>query len=96
MAKASSGRSGGSKASNGSKGTSKPVHTTPNPKGSGWVNTQGGEQVSKHRTKEPAVEKGRSIAKKAETEHTIHKKDGTIGEKNSYGNDPNPPKDKNN
>ncbi len=26
------------------------------------------------------------------TEHLIHKKDGTIGERNSYGNDPYPPR----
>ena len=77
----SSGRSGG-------------VHTVPNPKGSGWINEVGGKVVSEHRKKEPAVDKGAGIARKLETEHTIHKKDGTIGEKNSYGNDPNPPKDK--
>ena len=28
-------------------------------------------------------------------EHSIHNMDGTIGRKNSYGPDPNPPKDKN-
>jgi hypothetical protein len=26
-------------------------------------------------------------------EHTIHRGDGQISEKNSYGNDPHPPKD---
>jgi Uncharacterized protein conserved in bacteria (DUF2188) len=70
------------------------VHTTPNPKGKGWVNKVDGDVVSKHRTKETAEQRGKEIAKDAKTEHTIHKKDGTIGEKNSYGNDPNPPKDK--
>ncbi|NRD57696.1 DUF2188 domain-containing protein [Corallococcus exiguus] len=64
------------------------VHTTPNPNGSGWVNQQGGEIISTHRLKERAVEAGRSHAKEQETEHTIHKVNGTIGEKNSYGNDP--------
>lgn len=72
----------------------KGVHTTPNPNGKGWVNQVGGEVVSQHRKKEPAQEKGRDIAERTGAEHTIHKKDGTIGEKNSYGNDPNPPKDK--
>ena len=38
---------------------------------------------------------GRERAKRDGVEHTIKKQDGTIGEKNSYGNDPNPPKDKN-
>jgi hypothetical protein len=35
---------------------------------------------------------GREMAKDRGVEHTIKKLDGTIGEKNSYGNDPNPPK----
>ena len=71
------------------------VHTAPKPGGSGWVNQVGGKVVSEHRKKETAVERGREIAKEKATEHTIHKKDGTIGGKNSYGNDPIPPKDKN-
>lgn len=37
---------------------------------------------------------GRAAAQRDQVEHTIKKLDGTIGEKNSYGNDPNPPKDK--
>lgn len=73
---------------------SKDVHTVPNPTGAGWVNKVGGEVVSQHRKKEPATERGKEIAKEKHTEHVIHKKDGTIGEKNSYGNDPCPPKDK--
>ncbi len=71
------------------------VHTTPNPNGKGWVNQQGGEVLSSHRLKERAVEQGRSDAQKAKVEHTIHNKDGKIGTKNSYGGDPNPPKDRN-
>jgi hypothetical protein len=35
---------------------------------------------------------GRAAAKKDGVEHLIHKKDGTIGDRNSYGNDPHPPK----
>lgn len=83
--------SGGSRPKGGNR-----VETTPNPNGSGWVNTLNGEQVSKHIKKEPAVDKGRSIAIDNAAEHTIKKQDGTIQKKNSYGNDPNPPKDKNN
>jgi Uncharacterized protein conserved in bacteria (DUF2188) len=62
------------------------VHTTPS--GTGWANQIGGEVISEHRTKERAVEVGRSEARQRETEHTIHKRNGQIGEKNSYGNDP--------
>jgi len=35
---------------------------------------------------------GRKMAQERGVEHTIRKLDGTIGEKNSYGNDPNPPR----
>ena len=38
---------------------------------------------------------GREIAIRLRVEHSIHREDGAITEKNSYGNDPNPPKDKN-
>jgi hypothetical protein len=71
------------------------VHTTPNPNGAGWVNQVRGNVVSTHRVKERAVERGREIAQERSTEHTIHNRDGQIGRSNSYGSDPNPPKDKN-
>ncbi|MGZ2224309.1 DUF2188 domain-containing protein [Glutamicibacter nicotianae] len=35
---------------------------------------------------------GRAAAQKDRVEHLIKKQDGTIGERNSYGNDPNPPR----
>lgn len=35
---------------------------------------------------------GREMAKARGVEHTVSKLDGTVGEKNSYGNDPNPPR----
>jgi Uncharacterized protein conserved in bacteria (DUF2188) len=71
------------------------VHTVPNPGGKGWVNEIAGEVVSTHRRKDTAVDRGRELAIDQHTEHSIHNLDGTIGRKNSYGNDPNPPKDKN-
>lgn len=74
--------------------TKKDVHTTPNPNGEGWVNQVGGEVVSHHHKKDTAVERGREIARENHSEHVIHRQDGTIGEKNSYGNDPFPPRDK--
>lgn len=70
------------------------VHTTPNPNGAGWVNQINGEVISAHRRKETAVERGRSEARSRETEHVIHQRNGQIGEKNSYGNDPLPPRDR--
>ena len=75
-----------------SKKNSGNVHTVPN--GSGWSNKVNGEVVSNHHKKETAVNAGRSIAHSNESEHTIHNRNGQIGQKNSYGNDPHPPKDK--
>lgn len=69
------------------------VHTTPNPNGAGWVNQVGGRIVSHHRTQGTAAERGRDIARGGHTEHVIHRPDGRIRDSNSYGNDPNPPKD---
>ena len=64
------------------------VHTTH--KGGRWVNEVEGNQraSSSHETKAEAEQRGREIARNRKTEHVIHKKDGTIGERNSYGNDP--------
>lgn len=55
-----------------------------------WKNRpQGNDRASNvHETKADAQAKGREMAKERKTEHIIKKKDGTIGEKNSYGNDP--------
>lgn len=46
-------------------------------------------------TKAEQQEIGRQMAQARKTEHTIKNMDGRIGQKNSYGNDPNPPRDKN-
>lgn len=65
------------------------VHTVPNPRGSGWINELWGlPQPRVFRVKFAAVEVGKKLAKKHGAEHTIHNKDGKIGLKNSYGNDP--------
>ena len=69
------------------------VHTVP--AGTGWANEENGRLVSSHRTREAAIDAGRELARREKVEHTIHKMDGTIGEKNSYGSDPNPPRDRN-
>ena len=65
-----------------------------NSDGKGWVNKVGGEVTSRHRTQDTAAEAGRRQAQRNESEHVIHGRDGRIREKNSYGNDPNPPRDK--
>lgn len=77
------------------KGKGKPIHTVPNKTG-GWDNKKEGtsKPIDHSKTKKEAVTNGRDIAKENKTEHIIHDKDGKISEKNSYGNDPCPPKDK--
>ena len=69
------------------------VHTTPASAGAGWVNQADGQVLSRHRLKRSAVAAGRAAARVREVEHTIHRADGRIGGKNSYGRDPFPPKD---
>jgi len=45
-------------------------------------------------TQAEAIRIAREIAINQRSEVVIHRPDGTIRDKDSYGNDPNPPKDK--
>lgn len=49
--------------------------------------------TKKTSTKAEAIGIAKEIAKNQQSELTILKRDGKIQNKNSYGNDPNPPKD---
>lgn len=66
------------------------------PRESGWaVKKEGAARASKVFDKQAdAVKYAREQARKDKSELYIHKRDGTIRERSSYGNDPNPPKDK--
>lgn len=44
------------------------------------------------KTQEEAIDKGREIAKNQEAELLIHGRNGQIRDRDSYGNDPYPPK----
>jgi hypothetical protein len=70
-------------------------HVVPDPDG-GWRVIKGGAtRDSKHfETKTAAVSWGREVSKTLGSEFVIHKKDGTIQRKDSYCNNPLPPKDK--
>lgn len=61
-----------------------------------WKIKKEGNQrsTSTHKQKDVAVKRGRKEAEKEGSELIIHKRDGTIQDKESHGNDPNPPKDK--
>jgi len=75
---------------------SKQVHVTHSNADNKWRVTITGNSKASYvgELKKDAREKGIEVAKKLEAELSIHRLNGTIGEKNSYGNDPNPPKDK--
>ncbi len=76
----------------------KNIHTVYNSDRGMWETKKEGQQkpVSSSHTKETAEEKSIREAKKAGVEHVIHNKDGKISDKDSYGKDPNPPKDRKN
>lgn len=65
------------------------------PSASRWaVKKSGSERASKlFETKEKAVSYGKQLSKSEKTELYIHKRNGMIQNRNSYGNDPHPPKD---
>ncbi|MBD0285394.1 MAG: DUF2188 domain-containing protein [Flavisolibacter sp.] len=67
------------------------------PSSSGWsVKKSGAAKASKSfETKDEAIKYGRELSKNEKTELYIHKKNGMVQEKNSYGNDPDSLKDKN-
>jgi Uncharacterized protein conserved in bacteria (DUF2188) len=67
------------------------IHTIPT--SDGWANrTEGAERTfGSAPTKAEAEALGRASAERRGTEHISHRKDGTIGERRSYGNDPYPP-----
>lgn len=60
----------------------------------GWaVRGEGNERdTSHHKTQEQAREAAREIAINQRSEVVIHNRAGQIRDKDSYGNDPNPPK----
>lgn len=70
----------------------KNVHVVPS-NGKWGVRTEGSEKLSSlSNTQIEAIEKARTIAKNQESELFIHGEDGKIRARNSYGNDPYPPK----
>lgn len=58
----------------------KGIHTVFNAKRDRWENKRekSAQPLSSHLTKDNAVAKGRSIAKKGKAEHIIHYQDGPI------------------
>lgn len=71
---------------------SKNVHVVPH--NDGWaVRIEGNDRVSsQHSTQSEAAEVGRDRARSERSELFIHRENGQIRERNSYGDDPFPPK----
>jgi len=67
-------------------------HVVPTPSGWGVKKAGASRATSVHRTQAAAVAEATRIAKNQRTELYIHGRDGRIRERNSYGNDPHPPK----
>lgn len=70
-------------------------HVTRRPDGSWQVLREKGERATSiHPTQGNAEGAARELARKEKVEVVIHRPDGRIRDKDSYGNDPFPPRDK--
>ena len=70
------------------------VHVSRNPGRATWKVTQGGQTISNHHTQTNAVDAGRREARRDGVDLVTHGRDGKIRSKDSYGNDPLPPPDR--
>lgn len=72
----------------------KDVHVVPHK--AGWATKSEGASRAGHvtQTQKQAISIARQQAMRQQTEVVIHGRDGRIRDSDSYGNDPNPPKDK--
>ncbi len=70
------------------------VHVVWNTEIRRWrVEVTGNERASgRYETKQDAIRSGRTMARRNSSELVIHKRDGTIEERDSHGNDPSPPR----
>ena len=72
----------------------KDIHVVPH-KGGWAVKKEGNDRASSvHEKKSGAQQQARDQGRRDKVEVVIHGRDGQIQGSNSYGNDPNPPKDR--
>jgi hypothetical protein len=73
----------------------KDYHVVPNSDRGGWdVRREGADRSSGHfERKTDAMDRGRDLARERRTELVEHGRNGRIQDSDSYGNDPNPPRD---
>ena len=69
------------------------VHVVPREDGWGVRREHGERDSARTGTQADAIERAREITRREGGEVVIHRPDGTIRDSDSYGNDPNPPKD---
>ena len=74
--------------------TKKDIHVVP--RSDGWATKKegAGRAGVVVDTQKEAIDRARQQAIRERVEVVIHKRDGTIRDSDSYGNDPHPPKDK--
>jgi uncharacterized protein YdaT len=72
----------------------KDIHVIPH-KGS-WATRreEAGRVSGTYDTQKEALDAARKIAKREKVEVVTHRRDGTIRDSDSFGNDPSPPRDK--
>ena len=68
-------------------------HIVPHPNGWAVKGAGNSRATSVHKTQKDAIAAGREIAIKQKSENVIHGRNGRIRDKDSYGNDPCPPRD---
>lgn len=70
------------------------IHVVPH--GNAWATKKEGAQRASNvvDTQKAAIAKARDQAVREKVEVVIHRKDGTVRDSDSYGNDPMPPKDR--
>lgn len=72
--------------------TGKNQHVVPHEEGWAVRGAGNSRATSVHETQAEAIERGREIAQNQSSELLIHGRNGQIRERDSYGNDPFPPK----
>lgn len=73
----------------------KNIHVTHRKDGNWAVKGEGDKKASSlHKTQGAAIKAGTPLAKGNKSELVIHDRKNRIRDKDSYGNDPNPPTDK--
>jgi len=66
------------------------IHIVPH-QGDWAVKPEGKKPLSIHSTQKEAIDNGRKISSSQKGELFIHRRDGTIRDRDSHGNDPFPP-----